>query len=75
MSIHHLGRQIGDADMESESASHRDTAVQLYVDALKNPELHPDGLALLDTALILFAIDVRFPSTSVLTCGGHMMLT
>lgn len=44
--------------MEAESASHRDTALQLYLDALKSPKLHPDGLALLDSAVILFALGV-----------------
>jgi hypothetical protein len=44
--------------MEAESASHRDTALRLYLDALKSPDLHPDGLALLDSAVILFALDV-----------------
>lgn len=58
ISIHHLGRQIGDSGMDAESASHSETATQLYLDALKTPELHPDGLALLDSALILFALGV-----------------
>lgn len=44
--------------MDAEAASHKDTAVQLYVNALKSPELHSFGLDLLDSALILFALDV-----------------
>lgn len=44
--------------METESASHRDTALHLYLDALRSPKLHPDGLALLDSAVILFALGV-----------------
>jgi hypothetical protein len=72
MSIHHLGRQIGDNDMATESASHEDIALHLYLDALTSLDIHPDGLALLDSAVILFALSVSKSRTLVI-CG--MMLT
>lgn len=58
LSIHHLSRQIGDTRMNTEVAGHKDTALQLYANALQSPQLHSLGLTLLDTAVILFALNV-----------------
>lgn len=53
--------------MEAESDSHRGTALHLYLDALRSPKLHPDGLALLDSAVILFALGVSIWISLVLS--------
>jgi hypothetical protein len=58
--------------MATESASHEDTALQLYLEALTSLDVHPDGLALLDSAVILFALGVSRWRTLVI---GGMMLT
>ncbi|EXJ81576.1 hypothetical protein A1O1_07640 [Capronia coronata CBS 617.96] len=57
LSVHHLGRITGEMHLSKEVITHKEMATELYKNALRGPTVSSMGLALLDTAVILFALD------------------